>query len=120
MTRVAITGDLHMTASSGFEGVPSPQYIASYLDTYLALCPSMCNSFAPRREPPWLNFTPTLPPQAGILKAGAAVIECSLKAEYLLVPVMIGAAATQTFSLSTELSSSRRRLRLAASSPSAF
>ena len=57
--------------------------------------------------PPWLNFTPTLPPQAGILKAGAAGIECSLKAKHVLVPVMVGAAAVQRFSLSSVLSSSR-------------
>ena len=78
---------------------------APALPPYPAICYDRTNS--PRREPPWLNFTPTLPPQAGIIKAGAAVIECSLKAKHVLVPVMIGAAAAQRFSLSSVLSSSR-------------
>ena len=38
-------------------------------------------------DPALLNFPPTLPPQAGILKAGAAGIEFSLKSMHALVPV---------------------------------
>ena len=45
--------------------------------------------------PALLNFPPTLPPQAGILKAGAAWIECSLKAKHALAQVVMGAAAAQ-------------------------
>ena len=44
-----------------------------------------------------LNFPPTLPPQAGILKAGAVGIECSLKAKHALAQVVMGAAAAQRF-----------------------
>ena len=40
-----------------------------------------------RHDPPLLNFPPTLPPQAGILKAGAVGIEFSLKAKHALVLV---------------------------------
>ena len=36
-------------------------------------------------DPALLNFPPTLPPQAGILKAGAAGIEFSLKSKHALV-----------------------------------
>ena len=35
--------------------------------------------------------------QAGILKAGAAGIECSLKAKHALAQVVMGAAAAQRF-----------------------
>ena len=38
-------------------------------------------------DPPLLNFPPTLPPQAGILKAGAVGIEASLKSKHALVLV---------------------------------
>ena len=38
-------------------------------------------------DPALLNFPPTLPPQAGILKAGAAFIEFSLKSKHALVLV---------------------------------
>ena len=38
-------------------------------------------------DPALLNFPPTLPPQAGILKAGAAGIEFSLKSKHALVLV---------------------------------
>ena len=40
-----------------------------------------------RHDPPLLNFPPTLPPQAGILKAGAVGIEFLLKAKHALVLV---------------------------------
>ena len=40
-----------------------------------------------RHDPPLLNFPPTLPPQAGILKAGAVRIEFLLKAKHALVLV---------------------------------
>ena len=36
-------------------------------------------------------------PQAGILKAGAVGIECSLKAKHTLAQVVMGAAAAQRF-----------------------
>jgi hypothetical protein len=36
------------------------------------------------RCPPQLNFTPNLPPQVGLLKAGAAGIEFPLKAKHAL------------------------------------
>ena len=60
-----------------------------------------------RRNPPLLKGGSTIAPQAGILKAGAVGIECPLKAKHVLVPVMVGAAAVQRFSLSSVLSSSR-------------
>jgi hypothetical protein len=44
-----------------------------------------------------LNFPPTIAPQAGILKAGAAGIECPLEAKHVLALVMIDAAAAQRF-----------------------
>ena len=47
--------------------------------------------------PLWLNFPPTLSPQAGILKAGAVGIKFSLKAKHALAQVMMGAAAAQRF-----------------------
>ena len=40
-----------------------------------------------RHDPTLLNFPPTLPPQAGILKAGGVGIEFSLKAKHALVLV---------------------------------
>eukprot|EP00964_Phaeocystis_antarctica_P022081 scaffold12259_cov63-Phaeocystis_antarctica.AAC.1 len=49
----------------------------------------------------WLNFPPTLSPQAGILKAGAAGVELPLKAKHALAQVMMGAAAAQRFTFST-------------------
>ena len=56
----------------------------------------------------WLNFPPTLSPQAGILKAGAVGVEFSLlKAKHALVLVMMGAAAAQIFSLLDSLSKKR-------------
>ena len=42
-----------------------------------------------------LNFPPTLSPQAGILKAGAAGSEFPLKAKHELAQVMMGAPAAQ-------------------------
>ena len=54
-----------------------------------------------------LNFPPTIAPQAGILKAGAAGIECSLKAKHALVPVMMGAADAQRFTRLVLLPSQR-------------
>ena len=57
--------------------------------------------------PPLLNFPPTLPPQAGILKAGAAGIEFSLKSKHALVLVMMGAAAAQRFTFLDSLSKNR-------------
>ena len=60
-----------------------------------------------RRCPPWLNSPPTIAPQAGILKAGAAGIECPLEAKHVLALVMIDAAAAQRFTFSESLSSSR-------------
>ena len=60
-----------------------------------------------RHDPPLLNFPPTLPPQAGILKAGAVGIEFSLKAKHALAQVVIGAAAAQMFTLLDSLSKKR-------------
>ena len=40
-----------------------------------------------RHDPTLLNSPPTLPPQAGILKAGGVGIEFSLKAKHALVLV---------------------------------
>ena len=57
--------------------------------------------------PLWLNFLPTLSPQAGILKAGAAGFELPLKAKHALVPVMLGAADAQRFTFDNSLSSRR-------------
>ena len=57
--------------------------------------------------PLWLNFSPTLPPQAGILKAGAAGIEFPLKAKHALAQVMMGAAAAQRFTFLDSLSKTR-------------
>ena len=59
------------------------------------------------RNPLWLNFPPTLSPQAGILKAGAVGIECSLNAKHALAQVVIGAAAAQMFTLLDSLSKKR-------------
>ena len=56
-------------------------------------------------RPLQLTPPPTLSPQAGILKAGAAGIECSLKAKHALVPVMLGAADAQRFTFDNSLSS---------------
>ena len=58
-------------------------------------------------DPPLLNFPPTLPPQAGILKAGAVGIECSLKAKHALAQVMMGAAAAQRFTFLDSLRNKR-------------
>jgi len=44
-----------------------------------------------------VNFPPTLSPQAGILKAGAAGVELPLKAKHALAQVMMGAASAQRF-----------------------
>ena len=54
--------------------------------------------------PPWLNFPPTLTPQASILKAGAAGIEFPLKAKHALAQVMMGAASAQRFPFLDSLS----------------
>ena len=79
-----------------------------------AYCENRCmlrqNLSAATRAP--LAELQTSPPPflhrpATILKAGAAGIECSLKAKHVLVPVMVGAAAVQRFSMSSVLSSSR-------------
>ena len=43
------------------------------------------------------ELPPTLSPQAGILKAGAAGVELPLKAKHALAQVMMGAAAAQRF-----------------------
>ena len=51
-----------------------------------------------------LNFPPTIAPQAGILKAGAAGIECLLKEKHVLTQVMIDAAVAQRFIFSESLS----------------
>ena len=53
------------------------------------------------------HLTPTLPPQAGILKAGGVGIEFSLKAKHALAQVMMGAAAAQVFTLLDSLSKKR-------------
>ena len=58
-------------------------------------------------DPALLNFPPTLPPQAGILKAGAVGIEFSLKAKHALVLVMMGASAAQIFTFLESLSKKR-------------
>ena len=55
----------------------------------------------------WLNFPPTLSPQAGILKAGAAGVELPLKAKHALAQVMMGAAAAQRFTFLDSLSKTR-------------
>ena len=60
-----------------------------------------------RHDPPLLNFPPTLPPQAGILKAGAVGIEASLKSKHALVLVMMGTAAAQIFTFLESLSKKR-------------
>jgi len=60
-----------------------------------------------RETPLLLNFPPTIAPQADILKAGAAGIERSLKAKHALVPVMMGAAAAQSYTFSTSTFSVR-------------
>ena len=49
------------------------------------------------RNPLWLNFPPTLSPQAGIRKAGAAGVELPLKAKHALAQVMMVAASAQRF-----------------------
>ena len=59
------------------------------------------------RCPLWLNFPPTLSPQAGILKAGAVGIKFSLKAKHALAQVMMGAAAAQRFTFLDSLSKER-------------
>ena len=58
-------------------------------------------------DPALLNFPPTLPPQAGILKAGAVGIEFLLKAKHALAQVVMGAAAAQIFTLLDSLSKKR-------------
>ena len=60
-----------------------------------------------RTPPPFLNFTPNLPPQAGILKAGAAGIEFPLKAKHALAQAMMGAAAAQRYTFLDSLLSER-------------
>ena len=78
--RVAIVRDLDTTANSCFEGAPEPHYFTPCLDTYPALCRSIC--YRSEKTPLLLNFPPPLLRQADILKAGAAGIECSLKATH--------------------------------------
>ena len=66
---------------------------------YILLYTLMCVTHVCYNLPSFavLNFTPPLPQQAGILKAGAAGIECSLKAKHALAQVVMGAAAAQIF-----------------------
>ena len=61
------------------------------------------------RTPLWLNFPPTLSPQAGILKAGAAGVELLLKAKHALAQVMMGDAAAQRFTFLDSLAKRRSR-----------
>ena len=61
------------------------------------------------RNPLWLNFPPTLSPQAGILKAGAAGVELPLKAKHALAQVMMGTAAAQRFTFLNSLTKRRSR-----------
>jgi hypothetical protein len=77
--RVAIVRDLDSTANSCFEGAPEPHYFTPCLDTYPALCRSIC--YPGPRNPPSTRteLPPTIAPQADILKAGAAGIERPLK-----------------------------------------
>ena len=71
-----------------------------------SLDPALCRSVCYRSDaaPLWLNLPPTIAPQAGILKAGAAGIECPLEAKHVLALVMIDAAAAQRFTFSESLS----------------
>ena len=103
--RVEIVRDLDSTANSCFEGAPEPRYFAPCLEPYPALCRSVC--YWSDAFPLQLNFPPTIAPQAGILKAGAAGIEFPLKAKHVLVPVIMGDAAAQRFTFSTSTFSSR-------------
>ena len=100
--RVAIVRDLDSTANFCFEGAPEPRYFAPCLEPYPALCRSVC--YWSDAFPLQLNFPPTIAPQAGILKAGAAVIECLLKEKHVLTQVMIDAAVAQRFIFSESLS----------------
>jgi hypothetical protein len=103
--RVAIVRDLDSTANFCFEGAPEPRYFAPCLEPYPALCRSVC--YWSDAFPLQLNFPPTIAPQAGILKAGAAGIEFPLKAKHVLVPVIVGDAAAQRFTFSTSTFSGR-------------
>jgi hypothetical protein len=103
--RVAIVRDLDSTANFCFEGAPEPRYFAPCLEPYPALCRSVC--YWSDAFPLQLNFPPTIAPQAGILKAGAAGIEFPLKAKHVLVPVIVGDAAAQRFTFSTSTLSGR-------------
>ena len=59
------------------------------------------------RPPPLAELPPTVSPQAGILKAGAAGIEFPLKAKHALAQVMMGAAAAQRFTFLESLAKRR-------------
>ena len=59
------------------------------------------------RNPLWLNVPPTISPQAGILKAGAAGVELPLKAKHALAQVTTGAAAAQRFTFLDSLTTRR-------------
>jgi hypothetical protein len=103
--RVAIVRDLDSTANFCFEGAPEPRYFAPCLEPYPALCRSVC--YWSDAFPLQLNFPPTIAPQAGILKAGAAGIEFPLKAKHVLVPVIVGDAAAQRFTFLDSLRNER-------------
>ena len=99
--RVANVRDLDTTAISCFEGrrcawAPIFYILLPGLDPYPALSRSMRNPTRPHPLSPWAELRPHPSSTAGILKAGAAGIECSLKAKNVMVPVMIGATAAQT------------------------
>ena len=84
-----------------------PRYPAYCLDTCPALCRSMC--YPLRRSPLWTNFPPPLRRRPAFSKRGLRGSSDALKAKYLLVPVMMEAAAAQRFTLSATLSSSPGR-----------
>ena len=99
MRRVATVRDFHISASSCFEGAPSPYPRPSSLHhTSIPTSPfARASALGPIAIPLLVNFPPTLSPQAGILKAGAAGVELPLKAKHALAQVMMGAASAQRF-----------------------
>ena len=106
--RVAIVRDLDTTANSCFEGAPEPHYFTPCLDTYPALCRSIC--YRSEKTPLLLNFPPPLLRRPISSKRGLQGSSArSIKAKHALVPVMMGGAAAQRFTLLVFLPSQRSR-----------
>ena len=103
ITRVAIIRGLHITASTGIESAPShniPHPASTPSPHFAAACAILCD------DPPF-GLTSPRHCAVGLSKRGLRGSSDALKANYLLVPVMMEAAAAQRFTFSATLSSSR-------------